>query len=374
MSDYDYDDSTMPEATICLVMIVKNEAHIIDRLASSVRDHIDHYLILDTGSTDDTIEVARKAFAGTPGHIFTAEWEGYGPSRNRAFQAAETAFRSDWLLHLDADDLFVGHIDLEQLATSSRPVETTYIHGNLSYQMTRLVPAGEGWHWKGRAHEYLTRDNDNGGREHMSTFYVQHVADGGNHGDKAERELELLQQDWAEEHTPRTAFYMARTYQDIGRFDLAIVWYRNYLELDGWDEERWFARYSMGVCLLANEAHDYGCGVLWSAWGERKHRAEPLAKLAEHYRNTGQWVLAFTAFMMAMAHAPDPKQDRLFVDLDVYTWRMEYEGSISAYYVGELELGVALCASLLVNPDIPDVVREQVKVNEQFYLASSLES
>src|SRR6185437_13803511 len=82
-------------STVGLVMIVKNEEHVLPRLADSVRNQIDHWTIVDTGSNDRTIETARQAFAGTPGEIVEDIWRGYGQSRNVAIEHAEE--HTDWL-------------------------------------------------------------------------------------------------------------------------------------------------------------------------------------------------------------------------------------------------------------------------------------
>ena len=47
---------------ICLNMIIKNESKIITRLLDSVLPFIDHYVLCDTGSTDNTIEVLQEYF------------------------------------------------------------------------------------------------------------------------------------------------------------------------------------------------------------------------------------------------------------------------------------------------------------------------
>lgn len=61
-----------------------------------------------------------------------------------------------------------------------------------------------------------------------------------------------------------------------------MAWYRRRLELGGWDEELFYARFRRGACLLRAGQPDEACGALWRAWGERPWRAEPLAELAEH--------------------------------------------------------------------------------------------
>lgn len=83
--------------SLCLSLVVKNEAHQIDRCLSSVRDCVDEILVLDTGSTDDTIERAR-AYGARVEH-FT--WcDDFAAARNAALAMIQT----DWVLVLDADE------------------------------------------------------------------------------------------------------------------------------------------------------------------------------------------------------------------------------------------------------------------------------
>lgn len=56
--------------TIALTAIVKNESRSITNLLDSVRPYVDTLYVLDTGSTDNTVELARKAGA----HVYFFEW------------------------------------------------------------------------------------------------------------------------------------------------------------------------------------------------------------------------------------------------------------------------------------------------------------
>src|SRR4051794_3114791 len=60
--------------TVCLSMIVKNEAHVIRRCLDSVRSLIDYWIIVDTGSTDGTQDVIRAAMADRPGRLVERPW------------------------------------------------------------------------------------------------------------------------------------------------------------------------------------------------------------------------------------------------------------------------------------------------------------
>ena len=65
---------TVSRPTICLNMIVKNEAHVIRRCLDSVRPIVDSWVIVDTGSSDGTQEIVRNWFADIPGELHERPW------------------------------------------------------------------------------------------------------------------------------------------------------------------------------------------------------------------------------------------------------------------------------------------------------------
>jgi hypothetical protein len=233
---------------------------------------------------------------------------------------------------------------------------------NLRYWMPRLV-RGDGWQYKNRAHEYL--DHAAPVRVQGQGFYFEHHADGGSRGGKFDRDLPLLMMDWEEEHTARTAFYIARTYGDFGRTHQAITWWKTRLSMSGWDEETFYARYSLGRSLIDVGAFDEGCGALWASWGMVPQRAEPLIALAEYYRGINQWPLAYLAATTANSFY-DSTYPGLFVEADM-EWRIPYEISISAWYTNHKEWG-RVNQELLINRfDIPEPYQTSIAGNQAFY-------
>ena len=87
-----------------LVMIVKNEAASIEATIRSVQHVVDHYTILDTGSTDGTPALIRAAFArqGVPGAVHSGPFVDFGATRNRAIELA--GFRCVFVLMLSGDE------------------------------------------------------------------------------------------------------------------------------------------------------------------------------------------------------------------------------------------------------------------------------
>ncbi|OWQ91292.1 hypothetical protein CDN99_08935 [Roseateles aquatilis] len=85
----------------CLVVIARDEAATLPRLLSSVRPHVDDMLVLDTGSTDETVRLAQQAGA----RVAFFPWiDDFAAARNAALDAAG----ADWHLVLDADEWLIG--------------------------------------------------------------------------------------------------------------------------------------------------------------------------------------------------------------------------------------------------------------------------
>lgn len=129
--------------SVGLVMIVRNEEVTLPRLAASVRSQVDHYTIVDTGSTDATVEVARRAFGEVPGDIVVDEWRGFAGSRNVALEAA--APKTDWLLLMDADETLVGRLDRSLLRPDLDALELRRRSGSVRLWLPRLVRSGPPW-------------------------------------------------------------------------------------------------------------------------------------------------------------------------------------------------------------------------------------
>ena len=96
--------------SICLNMIVKNESHIIKNTLEKLCNKIkfSYWVICDTGSTDETIEIITEFFKtkNIPGELYKDEWLNFAHNRTLALQYAYK--KTDLLLVFDADDEIVG--------------------------------------------------------------------------------------------------------------------------------------------------------------------------------------------------------------------------------------------------------------------------
>lgn len=81
---------------ISVVIITKNEAHIIANTLETVKVVTDDIVIVDSGSTDDTVAICNRYNA----LVIETGWQGYGINKNKGIDAA----KHDWILSLDADE------------------------------------------------------------------------------------------------------------------------------------------------------------------------------------------------------------------------------------------------------------------------------
>jgi len=91
--------------TLSVVVITKNEAAVIARCLASVA-WADEIIVLDSGSVDDTAEIARQHGAKVTTYT---DWPGFGPQKNRALALAT----GDWVLSLDADEWVSAELHAE---------------------------------------------------------------------------------------------------------------------------------------------------------------------------------------------------------------------------------------------------------------------
>lgn len=107
--------------SISLCMIVKNEEKYLRGCLESARSYVDEIVVVDTGSTDSTIPIAKEFGA----KVFSVAWTGsFSEARNESLQHAT----GDWVLYLDADERLV---DGEQLKS--------VVNGSLAWAYTLLI-------------------------------------------------------------------------------------------------------------------------------------------------------------------------------------------------------------------------------------------
>lgn len=318
---------------LALAVMVKNEAHIVERLVNSCLGKIDLVIVSDTGSTDNTLQVFQDVCNrnNLPLFIEQVEWKDFGTNRTSLMKFAEN--KADWLLLGDADLTFEFSDDfsLENLEGDAFLIP---FNGPEFYRKVLLVRNNRDWQYKCRTHEYIDSEKVN---IHfpLDTITATHYGDGGSRFDKFERDAKLLMQDFDDSQMaadrPRIAFYLGQTYECMSQWSDAYSWYRMRAELGGWEEERWVAEYR--AAKIVNDID--GC---MQAWGKRPQRLEALYTTSILSMKNEDWVwsemfLRHGLFLTAAKRAPG--EDILFVDKWIYDFGLKVLLTIALFKLGQ---------------------------------------
>ncbi len=364
--------------TLCLNMIVKNESKIIRRLLDSVMPIIDTYCICDTGSTDNTVEIIESYFEekGVAGKIVREPFKNFEYNRTFALQSA--VGMSDYVLLLDADMILRIGADFDKSADLGGAVDAYHLfQGSDSYyyKNTRIVKNDSRVKYWGVTHEVVsTPDGWVYGTIPRNKLFIQDIGDGGAKSDKFERDIRLLLDGIKESpDNQRYYFYLGNSYHDCGKYVEAIPIYQRRIELGGWKEEVWYSHYKIGSCYknmgnMANAIH-------WWMKGFNYHpqRLENLYCIIEHYRSTGHNAAAYLYCVHALnvlETLDDETIDNfLFLQKDVYSYKLYYEMSICGYYynLNKIDLAELTCEKLFMNTLIPRNIFDTVLGNYKFY-------
>jgi tetratricopeptide (TPR) repeat protein len=349
--------------SICLNMIVRDEAPVIERCLASVRPFIDRWVIVDTGSTDETPALVEHALRTIPGELHRRPWRDFGHNRNEALELARAG--GGYLLFIDADET-LGAPDRFAWPHLDAPAYHLYAQaGAVRYSRPALVDATLDWRWEGVIHEYLVATPPVSQFVQLEWPRILVRQDGARSRDpkKLEKDAQVLRE--ALEKDPgnaRYAFYLAQSLRDAGDLKGAQDAYRHRWEMGGWDEERWYALYQVARVTerLGLPVTDVQAAYLL-AYQNRPSRAEPLFHLARFHAERNDFALAYL-FARPAAELRPPR-DVLFVEDEIYRWRALDEMSVAAAAVGANEAALWALGRLAREGQVPEPELPRIRKN-----------
>ena len=282
---------------IALAVIAKNEEKNIGRMIESVRESVDLIALVDTGSADKTIEVAKEAAGDVP--IFVGEDEFLQPELGGAFNFAEARHSSfelakkhgaDWILWLDCDDTLENAELLRSKVGAAHEAGRNSIHmfykyrvdeaGNLvsGHWKQRVLKADEvEWEWmynRDRGIRYPIHENvytlgDERYERETDIFVLHHASEELDKAKKT-RNLEILialSEFEGDNPDPRTTFLLGRQLFSLNRFTEAERYLRSYLRGSVSPTDRFWAIYYLW--FLYRELGDWDQALNWGIMAVR---------------------------------------------------------------------------------------------------------
>lgn len=315
------------KASVSLCMIVKNEEKYIEKCLLSVKDIVTEIIIVDTGSTDNTVEIADRFGA----KISYFEWNGsFSDARNFSLSQAT----GDWLLLMDADEEFEKEdrdrmIDFVNHSNAHGCHFTilNYIGKRSSKQYTlhnafRLLRNNGLYEYRGIIHEQICRKDGSPiakgtfDTQNIRLYHYGYLEEVVKDKDKRNRNLPLLLSQV--EKDPENSFFLfnlANEYLASGQYDKALSMYEKaYKTID-------FTQ-AYAPHLVYRRAMTYGTLKQYEA--SVKAASEGLSVYSEctdleflrgmTYCNWGRYTLAIESFHKCMRMGDPPSTMKFFED------------------------------------------------------------
>lgn len=127
--------------SLSVVIICRNEAHIIARTVRAALAITDDVVVVDSGSTDGTQQIVTSLGA----RLLETVWDGYGPNKNKGVAAAV----HDWVLSIDADEIPDEQLSQQLVALQPADTNTVYKLRFRAFLGEKMLRYGE---WAGDAH------------------------------------------------------------------------------------------------------------------------------------------------------------------------------------------------------------------------------
>ncbi len=281
-------------------MIVKNEAHVIRRCLMAVKDHIDYWVIVDTGSGDETREMIRECLKGCPGELHDRVWVHFEHNRNEALDLARS--KADYSLFVDADEImhFLPSFDKKRLYKNFYFLKT--VAKGQEFYFPKLIKNDPLWKWVGVLHESVYHPGDVDG-DTCSDVWTESIQDGARSRDAAknQRDIDILK--GAIERDPsdaRYVFYLAQTYFTARDFEKALMVYEERAKMQGAEDETFWSLFAIAQIeeYLGRPSEQF-LKSYERAYAFDPKRAEPLERMANYYVQNGRSLLAY----VLMKHA-----------------------------------------------------------------------
>jgi len=358
---------SMVKNSIALCMIVKDESHIIKSTLENVIQKlpIDYWVISDTGSTDNTKEIITEFFKekNIPGELHDDEWKDFGHNRSKVLEYAFSC-PSRFLFMHDADDLIVGNLvlpDLEKVVHKTHPTQISLRIGEgFTYNRPLIYDNNFQWCFKGVLHEFVALRNEKEGPQYTFVldtpgYHIDSRREGSRSKDpnKYYKDALILQKAFEEEEKvdgplkARYAFYCAQSYKDCNKYEESIKYYLLRTKMGSYQEEVYLSYLYAARCMVVqNYPADEIEKTFLDGWESMKDRSECLWYLAMYMRSKNNFTKAYLYASLG-CKIPFPNNRFLFLEKDIFDFKIFDECSISAFYTGRYEECYKLNVKLL---------------------------
>ena len=306
---------------LSLCMIVKNEENNLRKCLSNANKFADEIIIVDTGSIDNTKEIAKKFTE----KVFDFEWvDDFSKARNYAFSLASERY----LMWLDADDVLPESSVQAILKWKDKGEDCDVVvcpyaiafdeNNNPTFQFNRerIVKNDKRFRFKDRVHEVIIPSGNIQINEEIVVYHHK------SQKHYSSRNLDIYEKMIAEGEilSPRSQFYYARELLFHKKYEEAIRMFSKFIsEGKGWVENNIEACLNLSKCYSVQNENKKALSVLFGSFVYDLPRGEILYEIGNIYISQQDYKRAIYYFKQALLSKPNLNSGA-FVNLDCYTF------------------------------------------------------
>lgn len=291
------------DGLLSLCMIVKDEENYLGRALSGVAAGVDEIIVVDTGSTDKTKEVASKF----TDKIFDYEWkDDFAAARNYSFSKASCRYA----MWLDADDVITEE-NLSKLLTLRKRLEKNDLDVVLcrydvgfdsndkptfTFFRERIIRVSDRFVWQGWVHECIVPS----GKVTYDEFAVQHRRSDKPRG---RRNLDIYQKNITAGGVldGRNKFYYGRELFSNRLYTEAVAVLEEMInDYSAWEINKIEACKVLAECYLHKNDKRSALATLYRSFDFGPPRAKILCKIGEIFKNEKKWEQAIFWYSNAL--------------------------------------------------------------------------
>jgi glycosyltransferase involved in cell wall biosynthesis len=319
-------------ATVSLAMIVRDVEKTLDRCLEGFKQCVDEIIIVDTGSVDNTVEIAKKY----TDKIYHFEWiDDFSAARNFSFEKCI----KEMIYWSDGDD-YILPADIKKINeydfTGKDMVLCNYIYSHDEFGANKSVVPRErffrrslGLKWEGAIHEVVPLQ----GKYYVTDIETHHDKQQGT----SERNLAILERIVEKNPSPRNLYYLGKEYIDFNRIDDAINNLLKFLDCRGTFWENVFqAHYKLANCYLIKKNDEKFIFHIFESIKMEDRQAEPFYFLGLYYMNKQNWQRAIRWFEVCI-QMERPKDLLSPYQPEYYTWLPALNACVCYNSIGETQ-------------------------------------
>ena len=358
---------------ISLCMIVKNEEQTLCRALSTAKTFADEIVIVDTGSTDGTVGIARSF----TDKVYEYEWrDDFSAARNYAISKAT----GDYYMWLDADDVIPdatakklrsalnrldGNVDVVMLPYVTDVDEK----GNpaFSYYRERIMKNNPRFYFRGRVHEAVPIS----GNIIRLPFVIRHEKPSGRSAGTRNLDIYTKMLQSGEILEPREKYYYARELYYHGRYDDAAKTFLDFIKCrGGFVPNKIDACIMLSRCYSRQNLYDDALDALYHSFVYGLPTGEAACEIGFIYFSKSDYKRAAYWFEIAASAKPD-MDSGAFVDINCYRFLPNVWLTVCYDRLGNIKKAYkAHCRAEKSRPNHPSVVAnrkyfESIKANEK---------